>query len=194
MIQHLLRPFSLILFLLLSCCFTGGDSMFDDLSKSASASEIADSTPRPGAKNVDSKGNMHVSNDDRCPVCAMKVMNYPKFSCAIQLVGGRTYYFCATGCMIRAWLHPEIFLNSPRNDIKLIVVRDYFTGEEFNALTAQWVAGSDVIGPMGPALVPLKDENLVEVFTRRHGGKTVFNLQQLDDEKWRAITGKDAAP
>jgi len=56
-----------------------------------------------------------------------------------------------------------------------------------------WVAGSDVIGPMGPAMVPVKGESALEAFKRRHGGTAVFLLEELDPDKWFAITGRKAA-
>ncbi|MCK8603596.1 nitrous oxide reductase accessory protein NosL [Desulfoferrobacter suflitae] len=158
------------------------------------ASRERSSGPQPGVQGLDATGCMQINDADRCPVCAMKVANYPNFSSALQLTDGRTYYFCGSGCMIRAWLHPDTFLAAPREDIKRAVVRDYFSGEQFDALAATWVAGSDVIGPMGPAMVPLKDAKLVEVFKRRHGGRATFLLQQMTDEKWQQLTGKRATP
>jgi hypothetical protein len=53
-----------------------------------------------------------------------------------------------------------------------------------------WVGGSDVIGPMGPGLVALADEGHLAAFRRRHGGKHVFRLGDLNDALWRAITGR----
>ena len=54
------------------------------------------------------------------------------------------------------------------------------------------MAGSDVLGPMGPALVPLKNGDDVAAFRKRHGGKAVFRMKELDDERWEEITGKKA--
>jgi YHS domain-containing protein len=45
---------------------------------------------------------MHISSGDRCPVCAMQVSKHKKFAYAVQLMNGSTFYFCGTGCMIRA--------------------------------------------------------------------------------------------
>jgi copper chaperone NosL len=126
--------------------------------------------------------------DDRCPVCAMKVALYPKFVCTMEMVDGRKFSFCATGCMIRSWLHPEVYLGSVKSDIQHVWVQDYFTGQKMDGASAFWVTGSDVIGPMGPAFVPLKSESDVEAFKRRHGGQVGFHLPDLTDEKWKEIT------
>jgi nitrous oxide reductase accessory protein NosL len=150
--------------------------------------------PQPGLKSLDEAGAMQISSQDRCPVCAMQVSKYEKFACAVQLMNGNTFYFCGSGCMIRSWLHPDIFLGAEKEELKRSVVQDYFTGEQVPGRSVYWVAGSDVIGPMGPALVPLKNEKDLDVFKKRHGAKAVFRLSEMTDEKWQQLTGKKAAP
>lgn len=149
--------------------------------------------PEPGLKPLDENNRMQVSDQDRCPVCGMKVAEHVKFSSAIQLTDGTTYYFCGTGCMMRAWLHPEIFLATDKERLQTPLVKDYFTGEEVDGRDVFWIAGSDVIGPMGPALVPVKGEMALEAFKRRHGGKAVFRMDAMNDDMWTAITGRKAA-
>ncbi|MGD9137474.1 MAG: nitrous oxide reductase accessory protein NosL [Desulfobacterales bacterium] len=146
--------------------------------------------PHPGLKPLDEHGTMQISKEDRCPMCAMQVSKYPNFVCAIQLIDGRTFYFCSAGCMIRSWIQPEIFLGVEREKLRRSVVQDYFTGEQVSGGLVFWVAGSDVIGPMGPALVPLKSVAHLETFKRRHGAKTVFRLSELTDANWKQLTGK----
>ncbi len=152
------------------------------------------SGPVPGIKPLDTENTMQISAEDRCPVCAMKISEDTKFASAIQLKDGTTYYFCGTGCMIRSWMHPEIFLNTGKENLAMPVVKDYFSGEQRDARTMIWVAGSDVIGRMGPAIVPLKTGADADVFQSRHGGKTRFKLEEMTDEKWETMTGKKAAP
>ena len=149
--------------------------------------------PAPGHKTLDSSGRMQIGAQDRCPVCGMRVADYVKFSSAIQLSDNTTHYFCSCGCMLRAWLHPNIFLAATREDLNTPVVREYFTGDELDGRSVFWVAGSDVVGPMGPALVPVKGKQALEAFKRRHGGRSVFLLQELDPDKWLVITGRKAA-
>jgi len=135
---------------------------------------------------------MQISSQDRCPVCGMKVIRYPKFSSAIRLANQDTYYFCSNGCMLKAWLHPEIFLKSTRQAFSLAVVRDYFSGRQVDAQDVFWIAGSDVIGPMGPAMVALQGNHSVDAFLKRHGGRKVFQLHELTDDLWFSLTGKSA--
>jgi len=146
--------------------------------------------PPPAAHPLDAQGQMQLDAGDRCPVCAMRPARSPRFAAAIQLDDGRMYYFCSAGCMLRAWLHPESFLRAERQRLQLPVVLDYFSGQPIDARLAFWISGSDVIGPMGPALVPLADETHIDVFRRRHGGREVFRLQDLNDANWKQLTGK----
>ncbi len=178
--------FSLVL-LLFSGMVHAGETV-EKTGKKAPVSAV-----RPAASGLDADGAMHVGPEDRCPVCAMNVKKHEKFAAAIELKNGETHYFCGTGCMIRSWLHPEVFLGVDKSRLKRAVVKDYFTGKPLDAMEAYWVAGSDVVGPMGPALVPLKSESDREAFVKRHGGKVQFRMSEMTDEKWEKITGKKAA-
>ncbi|MFZ0725898.1 MAG: nitrous oxide reductase accessory protein NosL [Desulfobacterales bacterium] len=172
----------------ITCCLTG-----ILLAIIWSAAAVRAAGPAPGRHPLDANRQMQVSAEDRCPVCGMKVAEHATFSSAIQLTDGTTYYFCGTGCMLRSWLHPEIFLAADKGRLQTPLVKEYFTGTQVDGREVFWVAGSDVVGPMGPALVPVMDEKALEAFKRRHGGKAVFRMQSLTDEKWVAITGRKAA-
>lgn len=149
--------------------------------------------PRIGLKPLYENRQMQVSPSDRCPVCGMKVIRYPKFNSAIQLKDIATYYFCSTGCMIRSWMHPEIYLGMARDMLERPIVREYFSGRQMDARDTIFVHGSDVIGPMGPALVPVLDEHHLKVFKKRHGGNTQVLLKELNDAKWYEMTGRKMA-
>ena len=152
------------------------------------------SGPRPGVQPLTAAGQMQIDSADRCPVCAMKVAKHPQTACAIQLSDVTTFYFCGSGCLIKSWLHPEIFLNRSRPDLQRAVVRDYFSGRPADATAVTWVAGSDVVGPMGPAIVAVADAGQLAVFKKRHGGKVTFRLAEVTDDLWMAITGKTILP
>ena len=117
-------------------------------------------------------------------------MRYPKFAGAIQLRSSATFYFCSSGCLVRAWLHPEIYLAATPGELKQPVVKEYFSGRQVDGRSIIFVFGSDVVGPMGPALVPVMDENYLKVFKKRHGGKSQFFLNDMDDAKWLEMTGR----
>jgi hypothetical protein len=92
--------------------------------------------------------------------------------------------------MLKAWLRPDIFLGAAPGEVGRPVVQDYFSGQPVDARRVFWISGSDVIGPMGPALVALQDAAHVDAFHRRHGGSRPFGLEELNEDNWQALTGK----
>jgi nitrous oxide reductase accessory protein NosL len=146
--------------------------------------------PQAGTQSLDGKGRMQISPADRCPVCGMRVIRYPKFAGAIQLQDNTTFYFCSSGCLIRSWMHPKIYLGITAAKLKRPVVKEYFSGRDVDGRDIIFVFGSDVIGPMGPALVPVMDENHLKVFKKRHGGRSHFRLNDMNDNRWFEMTGR----
>ena len=167
----------------------GGDQTTEDAA--AAANKAAG--PVAAGQGLDAAGHMHPGPDDRCPVCAMTTHD-KKFASAIELDDGRNYYFCGTGCLMKSWLHPEVYLAAGEAGVTRAVTTEYFTGEHVDATTVTFVAGSDIVGPMGPMIVPLADAAAVARFQERHGGKITFTLPELDDAKWESMTGKKALP
>lgn len=147
--------------------------------------------PLPAATALAADGRMQIGNADRCPVCAMFPARQPHAAAAMTLKTGQAFYFCSNGCLLRAWLRPTAYLGRERESIARLVVQDYFSGEPIDASTATWVAGSDVIGPMGPAIIALGDRSQLDAFKRRHGGRTVFSLDQVDDDLWKQISKRE---
>ena len=119
-------------------------------------------------------------------MCGMFPSRIPECAAAMKLKDGRTYYFCSNRCLLTAWHQPRSYLG-PEAVVSRMVVLDYFRGQPLDGSMVWWVAGSDVIGPMGPALVTLDSHEAVEAFVRRHGGKQRFKLDQMDDALWRRI-------
>lgn len=180
----IIRPISLLLLVLITCAANmaaGGDSA----ARSAG--------PVPAEKGLDAEGHMQIGPQDRCPNCAMLPVRHPKFSCAIKLKNDKTFYFCGHGCLLRAWSDPQRFLNAPTESLDKMVVRNYFTGEQFDGAAAFWVIGSDVVGPMGPTPIPLATQKEVDAFKKRHGGKRVFRVKELNEADWKEILKKPHA-
>lgn len=150
----------------------------------ARAHASAGKSPLAAQKPLADDGRMQISETDRCPVCGMFPAKRPKTAAAMVLADGRTFYFCGNGCLLRTWHATPAYLNAPREAIRRMVVRDYFSGDPLDADKAWWVAGSDVIGPMGPAIVAMGSEQAVERFQARHHGKTVFQLDGLNEQLW----------
>ncbi len=145
------------------------------------------SRPVPALLPLAADGTMQISDPDRCPLCGMFPAKRRKTAAAMALADQRTFYFCGNGCLLRAWHDPVTHLNVPPGRIQRMVTRNFFTGEPLEAQKAWWVAGSDVVGPMGPAIVALASQADVEQFKARHGGKIVFQLSQMDDALWQKL-------
>ena len=145
--------------------------------------------PEPARRGLAADGRMQISDGDRCPVCAMPVKAHERFSAAIALSDNTVFYFCSPGCMLRAWLMPGRYLNRSGDQLSRPVAREYFSGDVVDARRALWVSGSDVVGPMGPALVALKSESQLTAFRRRHGAGRVFRLSSIRVENLEKITG-----
>jgi len=144
--------------------------------------------PPPAVRSLPADGQMRLSPSDRCPVCAMFPARHPEAAAAMTLKNGETFYFCGNGCLLRAWLRPTVYLGKPRDAIDRLVVQDYFSGRPIDGRGATWIAGSDVVGPMGPAIVALGNADQVIVFKKRHGGKTIFSFEEIDDALWQKIS------
>jgi len=144
--------------------------------------------PQPASKPLAFDGQLVLSKTDRCPVCAMFPSRHPRSAAAMKLKNGATFYFCSNGCLLRAFLRPRAYLGVEREALDRLVVLDYFSGQPVDAHTATWVAGSDVLGPMGPAIIALAETGHIDAFKKRHGGNAVFILDRLDDDLWRKIS------
>ncbi len=155
------------------------------------AVQSGDGGPVPALKSLSADGQMALSESDRCPVCAMFPARRPQTAAAMTLESGEAFYFCGNGCLLRAWLRPTVYLGKPQMEIDRLVVRDYFTGQPIDGRTATWVAGSDVVGPMGPAIIALGDAAQLATFKNRHGGQTVFTFDQVDDALWKTISRRE---
>ena len=154
-------------------------------------SQAADGGPAAARQALAVDGQMILSPSDRCPVCAMFPARHPQTAAAMTLIDGKTFYFCSNGCLFRTWLRPRVYLGQPREAIDRLVTRDYFSGRPIDARSATWVTGSDVIGPMGPAIIALGDAGQLAAFKSRHGGSTVFSFAMVDDTLWKQISRRE---
>lgn len=153
-----------------------------------SAGAGAGGGPTPAVAPLGEDGRIQPGPTDRCPVCAMFPARRPEAAAAMTLHSGETFYFCGNGCLLRTWLRPTVHLGQAQGAIDRLVVRDFFSGQDVDGRRAFYVAGSDVVGPMGPAIVTLGEEAHVATFRKRHGGATVFTLDMLDDALWHTIS------
>lgn len=109
---------------------------------------------------------------ERCAHCGMKID--PQSPFRAQLVdAGTTRSFDTPRCALSAW-----FAGGKRGTVR---VQDYYDRTWRDAKDLRFVVGSDVIGPMGPEIVPV-DAPRVAKFKSDHDGKGDYALAELTTE------------
>ena len=80
----------------------------------------------------------------------------------------------------------KFYLNLPRYapgrktaDIRAVFVTDYYDLTMVDGLTAYYVLGSDVYGPMGRELVPFAKESKALDFLKDHKGKSIVRFREV---------------
>jgi len=117
---------------------------------------------------------MHIHENDKCPVCGMFVYKFPKW--AAQLFYEDTHYsFDGVKDLMKYYF-------KHKDGIKEMLVRDYYTQKVIDGLEAYYVVGSDVYGPMGNELIPFTDEKSAKTFYMDHKGKEVLQFKDITAE------------
>lgn len=118
--------------------------------------------------------HIHFTKDDKCPVCGMYVYKYPKW--ITQIVYAEKHYsFDGVKDMMK-------FYFSHDEDIKEILVRDYYTQKVIDAKKAFYVLGSDVYGPMGHELIAFKTKESAKVFYFDHRATKILSFDMISFE------------
>lgn len=120
---------------------------------------------------------IQIPKDAKCSSCGMIVSKYQKWAARITTKDEKTYYFDGVKCMLKFYFNPEKF---NKENLEKISVTDYYTIEEIDAKNAYFVLNSDVLGPMGKALIPFKDEAQAKKFMQDHAGEKLLKFEELD--------------
>lgn len=113
-----------------------------------------------------------------CTVCGMITVDLSGAKAQIHYRNGKMDAFCCTLHMFSFYLQPD---RPP--DIAAVYVNDMANTESqktegrwIDAMTAFYVAGGDVMGPHGEALVPFAQLKDAEGYVKDHGGEVItFN-------------------
>ena len=122
----------------------------------AVAAALAAATPRctaaqPGVPAAGAK--------DRCAVCGMFVAPYPDWVAAVVFRDGTVAYFDGPKDMFRYVFAVETFDSSRKPDqIQSLWATEYYPTTLMPAADLFFVVGSDVLGPMGHELVPVRGQ------------------------------------
>jgi copper chaperone NosL len=120
------------------------------------------------------------SPKDKCPVCGMFVAKYPDFVAEVSFKDGSYAVFDGAKDMFKYYFNLKKYAPAKRlEDIALIYVTDYYSLEPIDGLTAWYVVGSDVFGPMGKELIPFSKESDARGFMNDHNGKSLLRFKDV---------------
>lgn len=129
-----------------------------------------------------------VKETDRCPVCGMFVYKYSKWVARIVFGDGSAYFYDGAKDMFKHIFNvPKYTPGNSAEAITGIHVTDYYDVELIEARSAYYVIGSDVLGPMGYELLPLKDLKSAQEFLQDHKGKSILRFQDVTEEVIKSL-------
>ncbi|WP_428739089.1 nitrous oxide reductase accessory protein NosL [Sulfurimonas sp.] len=117
----------------------------------------------------------HISKDDKCPVCGMFVYKYPTWAAKIEYQD-KAYFFDGIKDLLKYYFEHQ-------EDIKNILVQDYYTQKILDAKKSYFVIGSDVYGPMGNELIAFETLDSAKKFMFDHKGKEILKFDEIDASK-----------
>lgn len=118
------------------------------------------------------------TSSDRCAVCGMYVKNFPNWVGTVILADGSQIFFDGPKDLFKYLLNLDKYDKNPQ-DISKIFVTDYYRVQLIDARKAFFVIGSNVMGPMGPELVPFSSKEEAETFVRDHSGERVLLFDEI---------------
>lgn len=117
---------------------------------------------------------------DRCVVCGMLVAPYPEWTAQVAFEDGTSAFFDGVKDLFKYLLARDRYLPEKRHlAISQIYVTSYYEVRHIPAREAVFVAGSNVLGPMGPELIPHTSVAEAEEFMGDHGGRTAYRFDEV---------------
>ena len=124
---------------------------------------------------------------ERCPVCGMFVSPYPEWVGQVRHDDGTTVFFDGSKDLFKYLLSMDRFApDKTRRNVAAVFVTNYYDGEVITARTAFFVAGSNVMGPMGPELVPHRSLEAAQDFAQDHDGRRILRFDEITSAMLRA--------
>ena len=120
------------------------------------------------------------SPKDKCPVCGMFVFKYKKWMAEIVFKDGSYTVFDGCKDMFKYYFNMEKYTKKKsRGDIADIYVTEYYTLKVYKASDVLFIIGSDVLGPMGHELIPVKGEDAAKIFMIGHLGDKALRFDEI---------------
>lgn len=107
-----------------------------------------------------------------CGKCGMSPARYPQWQTQIVFADGSMVPFDGCRCMFGYLFNMAQYDTShTKDDVATVWVKDFHSGTWIQAPVANFVVGSDVMGPMGKELIPFSDHAGALAFQQEHGGR-----------------------
>jgi len=117
---------------------------------------------------------------DRCAVCGMFVAKYVNWIAIAEFDDGSLVFFDGPKDMFKYLFDIARFDPSKEGrETSAVFVTDYYSTELIDGKEAFYVAGGDVVGPMGPELVPFVTREDAEEFLRDHRGERILSYDEI---------------
>ena len=118
----------------------------------------------------------------RCKNCGMRID--PASTWRTELVGddGSVTVFDSPRCALQSW-------RGGKTPAKSIRVQEYYDRQMRDGAEVRFVLGGDVVGPMGPDLVPV-DPPRVSKFIQDHSADRALRLDEITPQILASVSGK----
>jgi copper chaperone NosL len=107
----------------------------------------------------------------RCKHCGMKIDSASAWRADLVAADGATTSFDTPRCALTSW-------RSGKSQAASLRVQEYYERRWRNAEELRFVIGGDVLGPMGPDLVPVEPAHAMK-FIQDHSADKALRLDEL---------------
>lgn len=109
--------------------------------------------------------------EPRCRNCGMRIDPTSQWRAELVAVDGTIIAFDTPRCALQSW-------RGGKTPAKSLRVQDYYERRMHDGAEVRFVVGGDVVGPMGPDLVPVEPA-LVSKFIQDHGADRALRLDEV---------------
>jgi copper chaperone NosL len=142
-------------------------------------SDIAPRGARARARSVDRRAFLTLCaalvvacrKDERCKQCGMRIDRQSAWRAELVGEDGKTTSFDTPRCALASW-------RSGKTSAKALRVQEYYDRQWRDAREVRFVVGGDVVGPMGPDLVPV-DPPRATKFIQDHGADRALSVDEV---------------
>jgi nitrous oxide reductase accessory protein NosL len=117
---------------------------------------------------------------EKCPVCGMFVSMFADWNARIEFKDSTRAIFDGSKDMFKYYLDVKKYNSSKsKEEVTAVIVKDYYTKIDIDALQAFFVIWSDVYGPMGHEPIPFEKEADAKKFMGEHKGKDILRFKDI---------------